>query len=178
MRLLPATTLLLTGAVSALLRPSAPRVPAQPMRFSHKVHAGDNRIGCTSCHAWVDRSPVAGMPSMARCRGCHKFVKQDPESPRLTDEMKPLVAKLGEDPLTPIAWVRVHRLPDHVRFGHAPHVRAGVRCRECHGDVEKMDEARQFASLLMGWCLECHHRRQSERPDELARLTDCVTCHR
>ncbi len=157
---------------------SPPPAPRQPLRFSHRVHAGDNRMGCTSCHPYAERSAVAGIPSMARCQGCHKFVKADPEQPRLTEEMKPLVAKLREDPPTPVAWVRVHRLPDHVFFAHAPHARAGVNCQACHGEVEKMDEARQVASLLMGWCLACHQRKQAEKPVERARLTECITCHK
>jgi len=155
-----------------------PPAPPQPMPFSHRVHVVDNRIGCTSCHPNAARSPVAGIPSVERCRGCHKFVKQDPEQPRLTEEMKPLLAKLREDPPTTIPWVRVHRVPDHVHFSHAPHARAGVRCAECHGEVEKMDEARQVSSLLMGWCVECHRRKQAEKPVERARITDCIACHK
>jgi hypothetical protein len=181
--LLVATKLLvLAGATSVLAgrtpAPAPALAPAQPMRFSHRVHVAESRIGCTACHPWADRSPVAGLPSLARCQGCHRFVKQDPENPRMTEEMRPLVAKLRESPATPIAWARVHRLPDHVHFGHAPHVRAGLACRECHGDVERMDEARRVAPLDMAWCLGCHQRKRSERPAELARLTDCVTCHR
>ena len=64
-----------------------------------------------------------------------------------------------------------------VVFTHERHVRAGVRCRECHGDVERMEIVRQVASLEMGWCLGCHHRKQREQPGR-ERLTDCVTCHK
>jgi hypothetical protein len=174
----PASLVLLAGATAALAEPAVPPAPAQPMRFSHRVHAGEQRMGCSACHAWADRAAVAGIPSVARCLGCHRFVKQDPERPRLAEDLKPLVAKLKERPPTPIAWARVHRLPDHVFFSHAPHVRGGVACRECHGDVERMDEVRQVSSLLMGWCLDCHRRRRADRPADVARLTDCVTCHR
>lgn len=159
------------GAITAL-------APSQPMRFSHRVHAGDQRIGCTACHAYAARSAVAGVPSLARCQGCHRFVKQDPEQPRMTEAMRPLVEKLRERPLTPVAWRRVHRLPDHVYFTHARHVRGGVRCAECHGEVERMDEVRQVASLRMDWCLECHRRAQAERRAGRAALTECVTCHK
>lgn len=173
-----AAALLLVVAVAATARLST-RVPApaQPMPFSHRVHAGEQQIGCTACHPWADRAAVAGLPSVSRCLGCHRFVRQDPKRPALAEALKPLVAKLRERPPAPIAWVRVHRLPDHVTFAHAPHVRAGVACRACHGEVEKMDEARQVASLEMGWCLDCHRRRQAERPAALRHLTDCLTCH-
>jgi hypothetical protein len=150
--------------------------PAQPIRFSHRVHAGVAGIGCTSCHAYAERGPVAGIPSMDRCRGCHKFVKEDPEHPDLTAEMKPLLDLLEAG--TAIEWVRVHRVPDHVFFTHERHVLGGVRCQECHGEVEKMDVVSQVAPLTMGWCLACHHEKQRERPETRARLTECVTCHK
>ncbi len=150
--------------------------PAQPIRFSHRIHAGVNRIGCAVCHSYAALGPVAGIPSMARCQGCHKFVKQDPQDPAITAQIQ-VLAKVIEDE-KPIEWVRVHRLPDHVFFTHERHIRAGVDCRECHGEVAAMDEARQVAPLTMGWCLDCHRRKQAERPGERAPLTDCLTCHK
>jgi hypothetical protein len=104
-------------------------------------------------------------------------VRQDPARPALGEALRPLVAKLKEKPPAPIAWARVHRLPDHVRFSHGPHARAEVPCRTCHGAVETMDQVRQISSLQMGWCLECHRRHRADRP-EGARLTDCLTCHK
>jgi len=153
---------------------SFPSAPKQPIRFSHKVHAGDAAIGCTSCHAYAERGAVAGVPSMGRCRGCHKFVKKDPD-PVMGAELDALTARLADD--APIEWVRVHRVPDHVYFPHRNHVRAGVACRECHGPVETMEAVRQVAPLSMGWCLECHRRKQVEQSGR-ERLTDCVTCHK
>jgi hypothetical protein len=162
----------LAASAAAAAKPAG---PAQPIRFSHKIHATDAAIGCTSCHVYAERGPVAGIPSMARCLGCHKFVKEDPANPALDAELKALAKLLREK--TPIEWVRVHRLPDHVFFTHVRHVRGGVRCQECHGEVERMDVVRRVASLEMGWCLECHHRKQRERPGR-ERLTECVTCHK
>ena len=167
---------LLLFAVAALPAGAAePAGPAQPIRFNHKVHATDAAIGCTSCHAYAERGPVAGIPSMARCLGCHKFVKEDPEHPELDKELKALAPLLRDG--KPLEWVRVHRLPDHVYFTHERHVRNGLRCQECHGPVEQMEVVRQVAPLTMGWCLECHHRKQREQAGR-ARLTDCVTCHK
>jgi hypothetical protein len=150
--------------------------PQQPIRFNHRIHAGDNHIGCTSCHAYAERGPVAGIPSMARCQGCHKFVKEDKDDPAVTAEIQALLHKLEEG--TAIEWVRVYRVPDHVFFTHERHVHAGVRCQECHGEVERMEVVRQVPPLTMGWCLECHRRKQAEKPLERARLTDCWTCHK
>ena len=177
MRILAAVLLTIaSGAGFALLRETPASEPRQPLAFSHRVHAGENHIGCTACHAYAERGPVAGIPSMARCRGCHRFVREDSQSPQVDAELKALARELAEDRL--ISWVRVHRVPDHVFFTHARHVRSGVTCRECHGEVESMDVVRQVAPLSMGWCLECHRRKQAERPVERARLTECVTCHK
>ncbi len=154
---------------------SGPAGPSQPIRFSHRIHAGEAAIGCTSCHVYAERGPVAGIPSMARCQGCHKFVKEDPAHPAIDQELKALIVILRAK--TAIEWIRVHRLPDHVYFTHERHVRAGVRCQECHGEVEKMEVVRQVASLTMGWCLGCHHRKQREQRGR-ERLTECVTCHK
>ena len=163
-------------ALAASCSDRRPPGPVQPIRFSHRVHAGLNGIGCAYCHAFVEHSPVAGIPSMARCQGCHKFVKEDKEEPALTADIKALLKDIEDE--KPIPWVRVHRLPDHVYFTHQRHVLAGVQCQECHGEVEKMDVVRQVAPLSMGWCLSCHKRKQAERPLERAHLTDCVNCHK
>jgi predicted CXXCH cytochrome family protein len=166
----------LGGGGLALLGDRPPPPPAQPIPFDHRVHAGRLGIGCLACHVYAERGPVAGVPSMARCRGCHRFVKEDAEDAAVDAQLKQLAARLAED--GPIAWVRVHRVPDHVRFTHQPHVRGGVACRECHGAVETMAVVGQVAPLSMGWCLECHRRHQAARPGALARLTDCTTCHK
>jgi hypothetical protein len=177
---LRAPSLVAALAVAALVAATTPasaraKGPAQPIRFSHRIHAGEAKIGCTSCHVYAERGPVAGIPSMARCQGCHKFVKEDPEKPEITAELKQLLPLLREE--RAIEWVRVHRVPDHVYFTHVRHVRAGVRCQECHGEVEKMDVVSQVAPLTMGWCLDCHHRKQREAAGR-ERLTECVTCHK
>jgi hypothetical protein len=174
LRALPLVAALTVGALAVPATATA-KGPAQPIPFSHRIHAGEAAIGCTSCHVYAERGPVAGIPSMARCQGCHKFVKEDPEKPAITAELKKLLPLLREE--KPIEWVRVHRVPDHVYFTHVRHVRAGVRCQECHGEVEKMDVVSQVAPLTMGWCLDCHHRKQREVPGR-ERLTQCVTCHK
>jgi hypothetical protein len=158
---------LLTALALAALGAAAP--PEQPFRFSHKVHAGDAHIGCTSCHAYAERGPVAGVPSMARCQGCHKFVKEDKQDAKLDAELKALRKVLDEGKA--VQWTRVHRVPDHVFFTHQRHVvTAKLECKECHGPVETMEAVRQVAPLTMGWCLECHQRKKGPR--------DCWACHK
>jgi hypothetical protein len=142
--------------------PSLPPPPQQPVAFSHKLHAGVNQIGCTTCHAYAWHSKIAGIPSAARCYGCHRFVDSDKPDIQLVNkafqEGKPLV------------WNQVYRLPDHVYFTHERHIAAGVDCQQCHGAVAQMETMHQVTSLTMGFCLDCHRQRNAP--------TDCLTCHK
>jgi hypothetical protein len=151
-----------TGATGDKPAPSqATGDRSQPIAFSHRVHAGTHAIPCQLCHTYARRGPVAGVPSVQRCVQCHQTVT--PEEP----EVVKLMAYWQDK--KPIAWLRVHHLPDYVRFTHKPHVVAGVACQTCHGDVAKMDAAVQTAALTMGWCLNCHKERHAP--------TDCLICH-
>lgn len=140
------------------------KTPVQPIEFSHKIHAGDNQIPCKYCHLYVERSRVSGVPNVQRCMGCHKIIKTD----------SPLIQKLTAywDNKEPIPWVKVHNLPDFVRFTHKRHIKAGLQCQECHGDVASMSRITKVSSLKMGWCLSCHERRSVKNGK------DCWTCHK
>src|SRR6266436_3246135 len=65
--------LVLGGTVIAFSeRPWAPRADVvQPIPFSHRVHAGVNKIPYQYCHAYAARSSEPGIPAVARCVGCH-----------------------------------------------------------------------------------------------------------
>ena len=149
----------LEDAPSSAAGPANPT--AQPIAFSHAHHVGEIGVDCQFCHAYARRGPVAGIPSVQRCVGCHRVVLNE----------QPEILKLLEywENEEPIPWVRVHDLPDYVRFAHKPHVRAGVECAACHGNVEEMQAAVQVESLSMGWCLSCHEERDVTR--------DCLACH-
>jgi hypothetical protein len=135
--------------------------PVQPIAFSHKVHAGDNGIHCLFCHRYAPKSPVAGIPAVATCRACHLFIAAD------APEIKKLMEYWHKQ--EPIPWVRVFGVPDHVYFPHMMHVRAGVDCTTCHGDVAAMERISRMADLKMGWCLDCHRQNHAS--------IDCWTCH-
>ena len=75
----------------------------------------------------------------------------------------------------PIPWVRVNTQPDFVYFSHQPHLGAGLNCETCHGDVGQMEVARPVVKMDMGWCLDCHLKQPEEK---VARLADCLTCHK
>ncbi len=127
--------------------------PDQPIKFSHAVHASDNQIACQYCHTMVDQSKSAGIPDVHVCWNCHSIVREG------THSGKHQINKVVEayESGTPIEWIRVHNLQDHVFFSHAQHVAvAGLECATCHGPIEEMDRVRQVSDLSMGWCINCH----------------------
>lgn len=178
--------------------------PVQPIAYSHQLHAGELGIQCLYCHSGAEHSRHAGVPSAEICMNCHQFIsapvalqraedelaQKEQRSPRriVSTELKKLYDALGlDDQLQPrpgqipqpIAWQRVHHLPDFVSFDHRAHVAAGVTCQHCHGPIETMQRVRQESSLSMGWCVQCHRDATAQgvngRPAQAS--TDCATCH-
>jgi Cytochrome c7 and related cytochrome c len=143
---------------TASARPS----PVGEVPFNHQIHAGQYRIPCLDCHAYADKSPVAGLPSGRKCMGCHKFVGKDKPGVQL------LAQRFEEG--QPLLWERVFSVPDFVYFSHRAHVGAKVECKECHGDVAAAKTLRQDEPFTMGRCLACHEARNASR--------DCMTCHK
>lgn len=133
----------------------------QPIRFSHRFHAGTLKINCQFCHRYVTQSPVAGVPSLALCQTCHASLGPT------TSDLKKLQTYWKQD--QPIPWVRLQRLPDHVYFTHEMHLLAGLSCTSCHGNVERMSSTPRAPTYEMGWCLTCHRQRGASQ--------DCWTCH-
>ena len=140
--------------------------PEQPIKFSHKLHAGDNEIACQYCHSSVEKSRHAGIPSVNICMNCHKGISTGPQYKEA--EISKIYAAAGFDPKTakydeskqnPLKWIKVHNLPDHVYFNHSQHVVVGkIECATCHGDVKAMTVAEQKSPLTMKWCIECHRK--------------------
>lgn len=139
--------------------------PAQPIKFSHKLHAGQYQIDCQYCHSGAAVGKSAVIPSANVCMNCHKQIQEGPVYGK--EEIAKIYKAVGFDPETkkykedyvqePIEWVRIHNLPDHVYFNHAQHVTVGqIECQECHGQIEEMELVEQHSSLGMGWCITCH----------------------
>ncbi|WP_419001846.1 cytochrome c3 family protein [Akkermansia sp.] len=128
--------------------------PVQPVRFSHKLHAGDLKMGCTSCHAAALRSPRTGIPDTKSCLGCHQHIL--PNSPLIA----PLRA--AADPQfpgytgEPVRWVMVNRLSGHAYFNHMAHLNRGIGCTSCHEDAAGMEVMKAPRDARMRWCLDCH----------------------
>ena len=150
--------------------------PEQPIAFSHKVHAGTNKVDCNYCHSSARVSKHSGIPSTNVCMNCHMYIdgseiKNDAGELKYAGERSPEIAKIyasvGWNPdegkyipdyeQKPVRWVRIHNLPDLAYFNHAQHVSAGqIECQTCHGPIEEMEEVYQYSSLTMGWCINCH----------------------
>ena len=122
--------------------------PHQPVPYSHKLHVGELGLDCRYCHASVETAAVSNVPPTSVCMNCHSLIKRD--SPLLEPIRKS--AERGR----PMRWVRVHMLPDYAYFHHAAHVRAGVGCVSCHGQINEMEVVGQAEPLSMSWCLDCH----------------------
>lgn len=143
--------------------------PEQPIKFSHKLHSGENQINCSYCHYGARKSKHSNIPSAGVCMNCHMQIQEGPKYGK--EEIAKIYAAVGWDPETysyiedyetkPIKWVRIHKLPDLAYFNHAQHVTAGgLQCQTCHGPIQEMEEVYQYSSLTMGWCINCH--RQTE----------------
>lgn len=142
--------------------------PVQPIKFSHQIHAGVNKIECQYCHGGAFKSKNASIPSANVCMNCHNTITA---SEHYDGEISPEIAKIyraldwnpdtrtyGNNP-KPIQWVRIHNLPDFAYFNHSQHVVvAGVECQTCHGPIQNMEEVYQYSPLTMKWCVECHKK--------------------
>ncbi|MGD9899281.1 MAG: cytochrome c3 family protein [Calditrichaceae bacterium] len=122
--------------------------PVQPVEYSHKLHAGDLGMDCRYCHTSVEISEEAIIPPTQTCMNCHTLIR--------TESEKLLPVRESWSTGDPIQWVRVHNLPDFAYFKHNAHVRAGIGCESCHGNVAAMEVVEQKEPLSMSWCIDCH----------------------
>ncbi len=135
--------------------------PEQPIAFSHRIHSGVKEIQCRFCHPYVGRSTFPGIPPVEKCLYCHNYIiAEHPEIKKEHDYF---------DKKTPIPWVKVNYIPEHVFFNHQPHIKKNIDCIECHGDVEAMDRLKD-ADFLMSFCVDCHQLKEAK--------VDCwLACH-
>jgi hypothetical protein len=155
---------LLLGGLLLLRATGKTEAPRQPIEFDHFQHVTKAKIDCDFCHSYADQSPYATVPSAALCMGCHVVEKSDsPEVQKLA-----AIDERGEQP----PWVRVYwfKPEANVFFTHKAHVRAGIDCSVCHGNVAEMRRLSREVNQTMGWCIDCHKQQQAS--------IDCYVCHR
>lgn len=71
--------------------------PDQPIKFSHKTHAGVQQIECQYCHDGARRSKHSVIPAANTCINCHKAIKVG--SQHGTAEITKIFASTGFNPL-------------------------------------------------------------------------------
>ena len=170
----------------------------QPVQFSHDHHVDGLGISCQYCHSSVEVSSNAGMPATQTCMTCHSQIWAT--SPMLEPVRESY--RTGE----PLQWNRVYDLPDFVYFNHSIHVKKGIGCTSCHGQVDQMPLMQKEQPLFMNWCLDCHRAPEQQirprgevfnmewtpPPDQISqgqqlvqeyhvdkgKLTNCSICHR
>jgi hypothetical protein len=164
----------------------------QPVQFDHRHHVQDDGIECVYCHGGAEATPYAGVPPTEVCMGCHSQIWNQQAI------LEPIRRSFFSG--QPIVWNRVNAVPDFVYFNHAVHVKRGLACAQCHGDVSKMPLVERTKLFTMGWCLDCHRRNQLaslDPPDPMPpdkepagarnpvgtftsvpRIQNCTACHR
>ena len=89
------------------------------------------------------------------------------------NQIEPLIQQITamQEKGIDLNWQRVYKFADtaHVKFNHAPHVRANVDCATCHGNIGGGTVAQVNVKLSMGFCVNCHNEKKAP--------VDCLTCH-
>ena len=171
----------------------------QPVPFSHKHHSNELGIDCRYCHTSVETSSFAGVPPTSTCMTCHSQIWTNSEM------LEPVRASYQTD--KSLEWARVNALPDFAYFNHSIHVKKGIGCTTCHGQVGEMPITWREHTLYMRWCIDCHKHpeRYVRRREDIFKsiyyppanqlglgralvkeykiksvtsLTSCETCHR
>lgn len=135
--------------------------PLQPIPFSHKVHAGNLKLQCKTCHPNPDPGESMTFAKTSTCMQCHSAIKKD----------SPAIQKLAQADKdgNAIRWARVYGIPGYVFFSHRTHLEKGNVCQDCHGQVAERDRLYREKNLSMGGCIECHTAKKVS--------VDCAFCH-
>ncbi len=133
----------------------------QPIAFSHKLHADQNQIPCQYCHLYARRSFSSGVPPVSVCVGCHGTNA----NPVIKPESKEVNTMRDYwDKKEPIPWVKIHDIPDFVRFPHKAHINAP--------SSRFIDSAGQSCSGENDRSLDCKVHLFKQGGDER-----CTACH-
>ena len=149
---------------------------AQPVAFSHKVHAEKAGAKCEDCHTLGDDGAFAGVPALEKCSGCHT-------QPMGTSAEEKRFIQAYVTPNREVPWQVYARQPQNVYFSHAFHIKlAHLDCRQCHGAQGQSDTlpparfervsgysgSAQFQN--MDACEDCHRQRGA--------ANSCLACHK
>ena len=165
--------------------------PDQPIYFSHKIHAGENKIDCQLCHSSAKYGKVSEVPSMNVCMNCHKMISEykgkyiEPGKDKAfyDGEIQKIYTSVGWDPASqqytgktqPVEWTRIHNMPDFVYFNHAQHVVAGE-----NAIITSYNKKNPEAKIDVV-CKACHGQIDTMNVVQMANdftMGWCIECHR
>ena len=165
--------------------------PEQPIHFSHKIHAGDNKIDCQMCHSSAKYGKVSEIPSMNVCMNCHrniseyqgKYFEPGKDKAFYDGEIQKIYAATGWDPgsqsytgkTQPVEWTRIHNMPDFVYFNHSQHVVAGEQAIISSHNKKNPDNKIDVV------CKACHGKVDTMNVVSMANdftMGWCIECHR
>ena len=165
--------------------------PEQPIYFSHKIHAGENKIDCQLCHSSAKYGKVSEIPSMNVCMNCHrtiseyngKYMEPGKDKAFYDGEIQKIYAATGWDPASqqytgktqPVEWVRIHNMPDFVYFDHSQHVVAGEQA------IISSHNKKNPEAKIDVVCKACHGQVDTMNVVQMANdftMGWCIECHR
>ena len=165
--------------------------PEQPIYFSHKIHAGENKIDCQLCHSSAKYGKVSEIPSMNVCMNCHRniseytgeYMEPGKDKAFYDGEIQKIYAAAGWDPekqqytgkTKPVEWTRIHNMPDFVYFNHSQHVVAGEQA--IISSHNKKNPQNQIDVV----CKACHGKIDTMNVVQMANdftMGWCIECHR
>ncbi|MCJ8497255.1 c-type cytochrome [Chryseobacterium salipaludis] len=165
--------------------------PEQPIYFSHKIHAGENKIDCQLCHSSAKYGKVSEIPSLNVCMNCHrniseyngKYMEPGKDKAFYDGEIQKIYAAAGWDPekqqytgkTQPVEWVRIHNMPDFVYFNHAQHVVAGEQA------ILNSHNKKNPDAKIDVVCKACHGQIDTMNVVQMANdftMGWCIECHR
>jgi len=166
--------------------------PEQPIYFSHKIHAGEQKIDCQLCHSSAKYGKVSEIPSMNVCMNCHRTISEynaehymEPGKDKAfyDGEIKKIYAATGWDPekqqytgkTQPVEWTRIHNMPDFVYFNHSQHVVAGEQA--IINSFNKKNPNNKIDVV----CKACHGKIDTMNVVQMANdftMGWCIECHR
>jgi len=166
--------------------------PEQPIYFSHKIHAGEQKIDCQLCHSSAKYGKVSEIPSMNVCMNCHRTISEynaehymEPGKDKAfyDGEIQKIYAATGWDPekqqytgkTQPVEWTRIHNMPDFVYFNHAQHVVAGEQA--IINSFNKKNPNNKIDVV----CKACHGKIDTMNVVQMANdftMGWCIECHR
>lgn len=166
--------------------------PDQPIYFSHKIHAGEQKIDCQLCHSSAKYGKVSEIPSMNVCMNCHRTISEynaehymEPGKDKAfyDGEIQKIYAATGWDPAKqqytgktqPVEWTRIHNMPDFVYFNHSQHVVAGEQA--IINSFNKKNPNNKIDVV----CKACHGKIDTMNVVQMANdftMGWCIECHR